>query len=448
MVGEWIRRTGFFGLDFIKGGSVTQHYHDICKKNNGLRESHNDLHQLLNYAQKNVPYYNNLNNLAELSAFPVINKGIMMENYEAFQSKEFSGTTLHWITTSGSTGQPLKANQDASKRNRTMADLIYYHKINGWNLGDRYVFVGDWIARPPITKLRKFMQNFIPVDILSFDERAKESLRQLLKKDKRIRVLFGYASSIEAFVHYLEKKGDHAGMFNIKVVFTDSDILLDKTKSKLERMFNCPVINRYSNEEHGVLACTSSYSNIFRLNTASYYFELLKLDRDEPVAKEELGRVVVTDLYNRSMPFIRYDTGDLAISDDIDRKNLKTLISFQGRAADTIVDTKGNSISTVIVSSLFAEFFMIRKYQLTQYGKDSYLLKVVCSHFNSSISDEISNGCKSLLGDKAKINIVLVDDIPLEKTGKYKSVINTYSNRIQNEFYHLNSGGASKAEVF
>ena len=73
-----------------------------------------------------------------------------MENYEAFQSKEFSGTTLHWITTSGSTGQPLKANQDASKRNRTMADLIYYHKINGWNLGDRYVFVGDWIARPPL----------------------------------------------------------------------------------------------------------------------------------------------------------------------------------------------------------------------------------------------------------------------------------------------------------
>jgi phenylacetate-CoA ligase len=436
MVGEWMRRTSFFGLDLMKGGSVKQHYNDICKKNNGIRESHDVLHHLLNYAQKNVSYYSKFNNITELSEFPIINKRTIMENYEAFQSKEFIGTTLHWVSTSGSTGQPFKASQDASKRNRTIADLIYYHKINGWNLGDRYVFLGDWISQPPITKLKKFMQNFIPVDVLTFDEQSKESLRQLLKTDKKIRVILGYASSIESFVHYLEKKGDHAGMFNLKVIFTDSDTLLDITKSKLEKMFNCPVVNRYSNEEHGVLACTSPYNHLFRLNTASYYFELLKLDRDEPAEKGEIGRLVVTDLYNRSMPFIRYDTGDLAISDDIDRKSLKTLTSFQGRVADTIMDTKGNSISSVIVSSLLADFFMIRKYQLIQDDKDSYLLKVVCNHLNSPIRNELSNACKKLLGDQSKIDIVLVDDIPLEKTGKYKSVINLYSNRLQKEIHH------------
>jgi phenylacetate-CoA ligase len=429
MLSETMRRTGFFGLDLMKGGSVRQHYNDICKKNNGTRENHDELQQLLEYAQKNVAYYSELDGVTELSEFPIVNKRTIMENYDAFQSIEFIGTTLHWVSTSGSTGQPFKANQDASKRNRTIADLIYYHKINGWNLGERYVFLKAWVAFPnAATKLKKFVQNFIPVDVMNFDENAKESLRQLLKTDKKIRVILGYASGMASFVDYLEKNGDHAGMFNIKVIFTDSDNLSNTTKIKLEKMFNCPVINRYSNEEHGLLACTSPYDNRFRLNTASYYFELLKLNRDEPAAKGEIGRLVVTDLYNRSMPYIRYDTGDLAISDDIDRKGPKTLTSFQGRVADTIMDTKGNSISAVIVCNFLDDFFMIRKFQLTQYDKDSYLLKVVCNNFHSSISDELSNACKRLLGDKSKIDIELVDDIPVEKTGKYKSVINHYSN--------------------
>ena len=56
---------------------------------------------------------------------------------------------------------------------------------------------------------------------------------------------------------------------------------------------------------------------------------------------EKLARLVITDLYNRSMPFIRYDTGDLAISNDRERKQITSLSSFQGRIADAIKDTEG-----------------------------------------------------------------------------------------------------------
>lgn len=422
MLGSWSRRTGFFIIDFLKGSKVTKHYRDIASKMSGEKKCFKELPELLRYSKKNVPYYSKVKG-SDLNDFPVVKKNDIMSKYDDFQSKEYIDADLHWVSTSGSTGTPFKASQNRDKRNRTIADLIYFHKINGWNLGDKYIFLRAWTSSYSVSKLKLWIQNFITADVVNFDENAKEEMRHKLKRDTNIRVVIGYASGMESFVNYLEEKGDNSEMFNLKVIFTDSDNLSDLTKSKLEKMFGCPVINRYSNEEHGVLACTSAYDGTFRLNTASYYFELLKLDSDDPVGPGEIGRFVVTDLYNHSMPFIRYDTGDLAISDDRDRNEIKTLSSLQGRVADVITDTKGNMISAVMVNNYLHEFYKMKQYQLIQDQKSSYILKVVCD--SSTYSDrDLVGVCKGFLGENANVNIEYLDSIPVESTGKYKTVIN------------------------
>lgn len=40
----------------------------------------------------------------------------------------------------------------------------------------------------------------------------------------------------------------------------------------------------------------------------------LKMDSDEPAEDGELGRIVITDLYNYAFPILRYDNGDTAIA--------------------------------------------------------------------------------------------------------------------------------------
>lgn len=345
----------------------------------------------------------------------------MMENFDLFQSKEYIGSDLHWVSTSGSTGVPFKANQDSNKRNRNIADLIYVHSKNGWYIGDKYVYLRAWISKYSVSRLRVFLQNYIAIDIVNFNDDKKESLRKLLKGDKKIKVILGYASALESFVTYLEEKGDNKSMFNIKVVFTVSDHLTNSAKIRIEKMFGCTVINRYSNEEMGVLAYTPAYSDIFHLNTASYYFELLKLDSDEPADPGEVGRLVITDLYNRSMPFIRYDTGDLAISEE--GKDIKTLTSFQGRITDMIKDSEGNNITSPIVNNYLADFYNIKKYQMIQYGKNKYELKVVCD-LEVFEPEEYIKTCRQFLGKNSMVKITRVDDIPAEKNGKYKPVIN------------------------
>src|SRR5699024_3505712 len=127
-----------------------------------------------------------------------------------------------------------------------------------------------------------------------------------------------------------------------------------------------------------------------RLNTASYHFELLKLDRDEPAAPGETGRVVVTDLYNHSTPFIRYDTNDLAVSDDADRSGLKTLRCLQGRLGDVIKDQDGNMVCASNIGSYIREFYDLRQYQLIQDDRNHYQFRVVCDP--GAYTDEVLVG--------------------------------------------------------
>lgn len=92
---------------------------------NEEKDSLNVLAGLLNYVKNNVPYYENVQG-PELSNFSVISKRVIMDNYEHFKSREYKDTELHWVSTSGSTGIPFKAGQNSEKRNRTIADLLYF----------------------------------------------------------------------------------------------------------------------------------------------------------------------------------------------------------------------------------------------------------------------------------------------------------------------------------
>lgn len=38
------------------------------------------------------------------------------------------------------------------------------------------------------------------------------------------------------------------------------------------------------------------------------------MDSDEPAEPGELGRIVITDLFNYAFPILRYDNGDTAVA--------------------------------------------------------------------------------------------------------------------------------------
>jgi len=386
-----------------------------------------ELLKLFEYVKKNVPYYKNIE-ASKLNDFPIINKMEINEHFDDFQSKKFKNTKLHWVATSGSTGNPFRASQNKNKRKRNIADLLFFHGLNGWKLGYKYVFLRAWTSNYKVSKLRIFAQNYYPIDLENFNDEKKDNLIKLLNNNKKIKVLITYASGLENFMNYIQEKQIKIISNNLKVIFTDSDDLKKSTKEKANKIFGCPIINRYSNEEQGVLACTSPDEDEFILNNASYYFELLQLDKDEPVKPGEVGRVVITDLYNYSMPFIRYDTGDLAVSHDLDRFNITTFDSLQGRMSDLIYSTKGFMVSSGIVNNHFFKLNKIKQYQIIQTEIKKYIINIVYKNLVRE-DNYVIDVCKEILGEDADIKLVKLEKISSEKNGKFKTVINRMENK-------------------
>ena len=425
MFGSWIRRTVYWTLDTVKGGKVKQHLNDIKEKMLNNKSIDDDLNIQLKYVCDKVPFYMN-KGYKKLSDFPIINKNDIMSAYDQFRSVEYrNNEELHEVATSGSSGNPFHAFQNADKRNRVVAELMYVHDHLGWKIGDRYIFMRAWTGHYNNMSFQQFKQNFIPIEVTKFDVEQMDKMRQLLKKDRKIKVIIGYSSSLAKLAQHMLDNGDCPDMFNVKVIIADSDTLTSIGKSNLEKVFGCPVISRYDNEEQGILAYTEPYSDEYIVNIESYYVEILSMDGDYPAKPGETGRIVVTDMYNKAMGFIRYDTGDLAIAGKTDNGRCITIKSLQGRTSDIIYDVEGNSVCSASVNNYVCDFYDIKKYQLIQVDSENYDLLLVCTE-NSSDIKGIDENLHKLLGENAKINLQIVDDIPSSNNGKFKTVVNLY----------------------
>lgn len=423
MFGAWLRRSVYWTLDAIKGGKVKAHCQDIRAKFAAEKTVDEPLAEMLNYAQEKVPYYQG-KQFSSLSDFPVIDKTCIMAHYDQFRSVEYrNNDELHEVSTSGSSGNPFHAYQNKDKRNRVVAELATIHEKLGWKIGDRYVFLRAWTGNYNGTMLQRIKQNLIPVEVTGFDNAAMDNLRKTLKKDRNIRVIIGYSSSLMELADYMLKQGDAPEQFSVRLVIADSDTLLPAGKKKLEKVFGCPVISRYDNEEQGILAYTPPYEDTFLVNTASYYIEILAMDSDRPVNPGETGRVVVTDMYNKAMAFIRYDTGDLAIAGRCDGSRCLTIRSLQGRTSDVIYATDGTAVHSPSINNYLCDFFSIKKYQLIQKSAGVFVLLLVCPDGNVPL-EQVEGNMRKILGQDAQLAIRVVDDIPTGKNGKFKTVVN------------------------
>src|SRR5699024_8524305 len=130
---------------------------------------------------------------------------------------------------------------------------------------------------------------------------------------------------------------------------SDSENLSVTAKAKMEEVFQCPVLNRYGNNENGIIALTMPGDDRMHVNFPEYYVELLKLDSDEPVAPGKPGRIVITDLYNKAFPFIRYDTGDIGIADEMLDGQCIVLRQLLGRVSSSLRRTDGQLIGEATI---------------------------------------------------------------------------------------------------
>ncbi|MEA2025765.1 MAG: hypothetical protein U9O18_03660 [Chloroflexota bacterium] len=422
-LGAQVRRVGFWGLDRVRGGPIRDEYEDIKAKMSGERPAGSQLQHILDHATRTTDYYRPYSGTG-LEAFPVIDRTQLKQHDRLFRSTAFDGPGLHTRSTSGSTGTPVAIEQDARKRNRSIADTIYFNETVGFHLGDRLLWMQAWQLHPS-SRLDLLRKNVIAIDILRLDDEVRKTIVGTLLRDS-VKCVLGFPSVLGSLARYLEANSYQPEELGLRVVISSAETLQPEVKRRIEVAFGCPVVNRYASEECGILACSRPGDDRLYLNRASFHFEFLQVGKDEPATSGDLARVIVTDLYNFAVPLIRYDTGDLAIVDELGSPESGALRSIEGRQADVVYDTVGSQIPSTAVSYLMAlRFVDLAQYQLVQDDATAYRLRVALGATDHPAS-AFSEALHGLLGADAQIKLEFLDEIPSESSGKYRPVICRY----------------------
>ena len=430
----FVKRTLFWLSDLFHGGIVFSFYTEMDRtlksKAKGKEIQEKALNNILDYASKNSPYYSSYKGKC-IESYPIVDKVFLKEhmNEISVPIEKIAGQKNRSIfiqKTSGSTGMPFAIPMDFKKRKRRIAEIKWFNNLIGFHSHDMLVQCRVWTNWHNKKFFEVFKENIIPVNIQSMNENILRNFCQIVKKNKA-KYILAYAGWYDALVSYIEKHPETKRLLKtVRACISCSEALNPVTEDKLLNIAGIPIIERYSNEEGGMLGQKTLYEENFILNHSGYFFEFLKLDSDAKAEPGELSRIVITDLYNHAFPLIRYDTGDTAIfaKGDTEKKGWEVITKLYGRRFDLIFDTNGNPVHPMSFARVLKNIDGIRQWQFVQNSAKHYLLKLNTDH--SVDEDKCRTEIMQIMGRDSELTIEYVQEIPVLKSGKRKAVINNW----------------------
>lgn len=432
-------RCKFWLTDWFKGSPIGKPYKEIKfiqehSFEEGLPIRERALNNLIAYAKENSPFYKNIDG-DTLSSFPIMNKMDLLANYDMIKVKEdkIPGQkgAVHIQTTSGSTGTPFRIPQDTNKRLRRIAELKYFGKVVGFRTHDKLIHLRTWNKWQQKTAKQIKTENIVPFDIASMGDADLKRLCELTISTKAV-CLRGYASSLGKLAEYA--RGKNYKFPHLKIAIAGAESLQDDVRAIYKEVMKSEIISQYANEECGILAQetipTKDADNPMYLNYSGYFFEILKFDSDEPAEYGELGRIVITDLYNYAFPLLRYDNGDVGmlLPPNKNSKGYPIVGKLFGRRFDLTYTTSGSCISPLTYGRILKHYENIAQWQFIQEDEKRYCLKVILRDSSCDL-EGIIDQLKGALGSDAEIAISVVNDIPVLASGKRKPVVNNWKNK-------------------
>ncbi len=425
--GEILRRAAWTALDDLHG-KRQQTLKKVNKREilEGVTEQYRDrrIAAILEYAAANCPFYRALPRHAGLEDFPVMTKQDFLDHYEEILSEQYRGKRerLHRFSTSGSTGTPFTVLANDDKLERVNMNFMSVMELNGFRLGMKRGEFRAWIkGKNTISDLRSFTNNLLMIDISNMSD---ASIREIFNRifDERIQVLVAYSSAITALTDYAERTSLDVRGWDVEMIFTMGEALPKATREKAEKLFGIVPVLSYGNNENGFIAVSLNDEDDYTIDLYNFHVEILKMDSDEAAAPGELGRIVITDYYNRAFPMIRYDTGDTGIKVSVpaaEGRIREKLTEIYGRRGSLIRNTKGEPLSIhVFMNNLLNFEGILRQGKCIQLDEKKYLLQLNAEIGAQVREDEVVASYRKYLGDDAEIEVEYIDELPIQQSGK------------------------------
>jgi phenylacetate-CoA ligase len=395
------------------------------------------LRRLVRHAYRNVPYYRarmqerklrpeDIRGQADLHKLPFLTKvDVRKHLYFDILSENHNKRDILKITTSGSTGEPFVCYADRAQLEFRWAATLRAQEWTGYQFGDRCVRL--WHQTLGMDKVQVAKEKldaaltrrkFIPVFEMS-EDKLEAMAREIADWDPVL--MDGYAEALDFLAHYLKSRTDLP--VRPKAIMSSAQTLPDSSRRLIEEAFGCRVFDKYGAREFSGIAYECEAHTGHHVVGEGFIVEVLR--DGQPVKPGELGEIVITDLNNFCLPFVRYRLGDLGVAVDPDfacpcGRGLPLVGNIEGRVQSIIQGTHGRFLPGTFFAHYLKEFdHAIQKFQVVQEREGAITFHVVKGgRFSDDVLQEVLATFRQHLGEDMSIDVSFVENIEMVRTGK------------------------------
>ena len=402
------------------------------------------LQSLLHHAYSRVPYYRqawngagihpqDVHNLADLSRFPVVTKEIIKKHYSELRAEGAQATNIAKAT-GGSSGEPLRF--EITRQSNELREAVMWrgYAWAGLQLGMKTAYL--WGVNVGASSRRQRLKDqayhrFYNRRIFDSFGMNEENLASYVTALNAYRAdaMVCYVSPLVTLANYILQSG--RSVRPPRVILTGAEPLHEFQRSTIEQAFGCEVLNTYGCREFMLVAAECNRKQGLHTNIDHLVVETVD-EQGVPVLGAE-GQVVITDLSNHGMPFVRYANGDMAtLSDRVCAcgNPLPLMESIDGRKLDIIYAPNGARLPGEFFPHLLKDFPEIEKFQVRQKHLERIELLVVSrAGVNTTTTNAIANALNSYTEGSLAIDLRKVDEIPVTLLGKHRVVVNELAGK-------------------
>ena len=387
--------------------------------------------EIVSFHLSNNAFYKsfaNGSNTNNWNSVPVMTKRHLQHPLEKRLSDGYDLKNVYVNKTSGSSGDPFIFAKDKWCHALTWAEIMNRFSWYGidFNSSKQARFYGIPLDKKGYYKerIKDWFSNRYRFSVFDLSDTA---FSEALKKFSTTKFEFinGYTSPIVQFAKYLKRNNIvlNAICPSLRVAIVTSEMLFEDDKALLEEQFGLPIVNEYGASELDLIAFQNPEGQ-WQINSETLYVEILDEDSNVlPYGKE--GRVVITGLYNKAHPFIRYDIGDIGILDEQSTLQKPILKKLVGRTNDIAILPSGKKAAGLtfyyITKSVIENDGNVSEFIIEQTALDAFTVTYVSREpLSLDQKTEITIAMEHYLEPGISITFKRVAVLNRSKSGKLK----------------------------
>jgi phenylacetate-CoA ligase len=404
-----------------------------------------ELKKLIDHAATHVPYWKetfhklginakNIRTIEDFRKLPLTTKDDIRAHKKDMIAENYRGKT--WTkSTGGSTGVPLELEYTPESYDWRLAETKRGYSWAGCEDGIKQAYIwGTDIKEPSrFTKIkRKLHYSILRHRYYNCFTFTQDIMEETFKDLNRFQpeIIIGYTNPLYNFAQFIINK---KLAFHPKAVITGAEKLHEFQRKTIIKAFGCPVFNTYGSREFMLIGAECEKHHGLHISMENLFVEIIKED-GTPAKEGEMGEIVITDLHNYGMPFLRYKIGDLGIVSETPcpcGRGLILLKDVIGRSLDMLKTPDGRFVPGEFFPHLMKEFKGVKQFQIIQDHIGELTIKIVKSaDLKNSDFQFMNDKIQGIMGQSIKVNYEFVSDIALTKTGKHRVTISNLQSTL------------------